>query len=545
MSNIRAAIYTRVSTEDQANGGFSMQAQEDTAKEYISNKDDMVLVKVYSDPGLSGKSIQGRPGLNRLLEDTKKGLIDFVIVWKFSRMTRDVGDMVELTNLFAKYKVTLHSLSEGSVQDTATGRLQTNMMASLNQYERENIAENVSSGMLKRAKIGYYNTKAPLGYINNFDPKTGVKIITVEPLEAKIVQKIFTLSKQGNGYRAIANRLNHDGLQTKGGNSFSTDAVKTILNNKTYIGKIQWGKYKNYAKLGRNQGVSDDYIEVDGKHQPIITQELWNAAHKQMAKTSKKPQTYGGNQNVLTGILRCPQCGGSMAVSYQSRKLKSGEKVRVRQYSCAQFRTKGSAVCSANSIHADDIEDFVSTRILLLIKGTGFGEKVVKQLEISKTEKIKEFDQISNKTESQQKQLITKIEKYQTIAASDPDLKQAMLNQEAHLRESLNDLNSRMNEIQLQIQNLSNIPSSTTVDEVMEMTYDSLIKRKGDNTAIKAFYNSLISSVTFERHANRKKTVKIDLKVSDDLVDELKEADKKDELKGSPFFGGEFVFKLY
>lgn len=120
-----------------------------------------------------------------------------------------------------------------------------------------------------------------------------------------------------------------------------------------------------------------------------------------------------------------------------------------------------------------------------------------------------------------------------------------MLNQEAHLRESLNDLNSRMNEIQLQIQNLSNIPSSTTVDEVMEMTYDSLIKRKGDNTAIKAFYNSLISSVTFERHANRKKTVKIDLKVSDDLVDELKEADKKDELKGSPFFGGEFVFKLY
>ncbi|AVH75220.1 recombinase family protein [Weissella koreensis] len=545
MSNIRAAIYTRVSTEDQANGGFSMQAQEDTAKEYISNKDDMVLVKVYSDPGLSGKSIQGRPGLNRLLEDTKKGLIDFVIVWKFSRMTRDVGDMVELTNLFAKYKVTLHSLSEGSVQDTATGRLQTNMMASLNQYERENIAENVSSGMLKRAKIGYYNTKAPLGYINNFDPKTGVKIITVEPLEAKIVQKIFTLSKQGNGYRAIANRLNHDGLQTKGGNSFSTDAVKTILNNKTYIGKIQWGKYKNYAKLGRNQGVSDDYIEVDGKHQPIITQELWNAAHKQMAKTSKKPQTYGGNQNVLTGILRCPQCGGSMAVSYQSRKLKSGEKVRVRQYSCAQFRTKGSAVCSANSIHADDIEDFVSTRILLLIKGTGFGEKVVKQLEISKTEKIKEFDQISNKIESQQKQLITKIEKYQTIAASDPDLKQAMLNQEAHLRESLNDLNSRMNEIQLQIQNLSNIPSSTTVDEVMEMTYDSLIKRKGDNTAIKAFYNSLISSVTFERHANRKKTVKIDLKVSDDLVDELKEADKKDELKGSPFFGGEFVFKLY
>lgn len=544
MNMIRAAIYTRVSTEDQANGGFSMQAQEDTANECINKQEDMELIKVYSDPGLSGKSIQGRPGLNRLLEDTKKGLIDFVIVWKFSRMTRNVGDMVELTNLFAKYKVTLHSLSEGSVQDTATGRLQTNMMASLNQYERENIAENVSSGMLKRAEIGYYNTKAPLGYVNNFDPKTGVKIITVEPLEAKIVQKIFTLSKQGNGYRAIANHLNHDGLQTKSGNSFSTDAVKTILNNKTYIGKVQWGKYKNYAKLGRKQGISDDYIEVDGKHEPIITQELWDAAHAQMAKTSKKPKIYGDNKNVLTGLLRCPQCGGSMAVSYQSRKLKSGEKVRVRQYSCAQFRAKGSAVCSANSIHADDIENFVATRILLLIKGTGFGEKVVKQLETSKTEKIKEFDQISKKIEFQQKQLITKIEKYQTIAASDPDLKQAMMNQESHLRESLNDLNNRMNDIQLQIQNLSNIPSATTVDEVMQMTYNSLIQRRGDNTAIKALYNTLISSVTVEKHAKRKKTVKIGLKVSDDLVDELNAADKKDELKGSPFFGGEFVFKL-
>lgn len=538
---LKTAIYIRVSTDDQANEGYSLQAQEDAAINFIGQRDELEFSTTYSDPGISAKSVENRPGLQRLLNDVKAGKIQFVVIWKYSRLTRSVKDMAELTAFFAKHDVILHSLSEGQSVDTATSRLQTNMMASLNQYERENIAENVASGMRKRAQEGYYNTKAPLGYINGRQPKTDIKTIEIEPTGAGIVLQIFMLASQGKGLRAIANHLNKLGFKTKADGNFSTDSVKTILNNVTYLGKVQWGKYKDWNKYHRSKGISDEVVVVDGKHEAIITQELWNTAHMELDKRSVKPAVYGDGKNVLTGLLRCPECGGSMAVSYQSRTLKDGTKKRTRQYTCAAFRSKGSSVCHANSIHADEIETLVATRILQVVELTDFGRKVISQLERAKVKRQSELSASMNRLETQKTKLVSQIQKFELIGQTDPDLADTMFQQSEHLRETVRDLDVQSKDVELSISGLSSIPKADNLVTVLTMISDTLIERRGDNEAIKGLYQAVVNQVTFDKLS---KTVDIELKLSDKLISELKAELEKDEHKSSSFFVGQIIFKI-
>ncbi|HCX8683380.1 TPA: ogr/Delta-like zinc finger family protein, partial [Staphylococcus aureus] len=88
-------------------------------------------------------------------------------------------------------------------------------------------------------------------------------------------------------------------------------------------------------------------------------------------------QVHGKGTNLLTGIIHCPQCGAPMAASNTTNTLKDGTKKRIRYYSCSNFRNKGSKVCSANSVRADVIEDYVMKQILEIVKSDKVIQRVV------------------------------------------------------------------------------------------------------------------------------------------------------------------------
>ena len=362
LSNIcRVAIYARVSTEEQAEHGYSIDAQLDTLRQYCQQS-GKVVANEYVDKGLSGKEMTKRHELKRMMRDAERREFDEVIVWKINRLSRKTRDLLEIVETLNRKNICFRSFSEKFETETPMGRFALQMMGAVGELERNTIVENVKMGLKQRAKMGLHNGGSCLGYASveqqNGDRRNKQTLFEIVPEEAVTIQKIFSLCAAGRGFRAIANQLNRDGHRTKKGNPFSESGVKEILKNPVYSGTIRYNRFEGWSEK-RRRGKNSKPILVPGLHQPIIERELWEKAQSLLQERSKvTPRTHDGF-SLLTGLIRCPQCGASMVASRTVNYLKDGTKVIRRYYSCGKFRSQGSSVCRANSVGADYAEQHV------------------------------------------------------------------------------------------------------------------------------------------------------------------------------------------
>ncbi|MFB4475744.1 recombinase family protein, partial [Oceanobacillus caeni] len=179
--------------------------------------------------------------------------------------------------------------------------------------------------------------------------------------EAEVVQLIYHMYADGKGLRAISNHLNKAGYKTKHNRYFSINGVAQILDNVIYIGKISWLKFENWDSK-RRKGKNPNPILVEGKHEPIISDELWSVVQARRKSKSFK-QRQSNEPFLLSGLLRCPDCGQGMVPSITTYTRKDGTKRKHRYYVCSDFHNKGSAACKANSIKAYEAEDTVIKKI--------------------------------------------------------------------------------------------------------------------------------------------------------------------------------------
>lgn len=382
---IKVAIYARVSTEEQAEHGYSIDAQLDTLRNYCQMY-GRVIHDEYVDSGVSGKSMTNRLELKRLLWDAEKHMFDEVLVWKINRLARKNIDLLQIVDLLDKNNIAFRSFSENFETATPMGKFALQMMGAVGELERNTIVDNVKMGMKQRAKTGLHNGKVPLGYraVLNSNISSYDSNLVVVPDEALIVTKIFELYASGRGLKSIANEFNHTGYKTKKGNPFSTSAVKDILRNPMYAGKIRYNQHENWNEK-RRRGKNAEPIIVDGKHPAIISEELWERVQQMINKRSfLPPRTFNG-EYLLTGLIRCPQCGGAMVASRTKSKLKNGETKINMYYSCGNFRNKGSSVCSANSIRKEEAEEYVFNRLKTVLTQ----EKLLKRLIEKMNDKLK------------------------------------------------------------------------------------------------------------------------------------------------------------
>jgi len=180
--------------------------------------------------------------------------------------------------------------------------------------------------------------------------------------EAITVQKIYELYAAGRGLKNIANELNHSGYKTKTGNTFSTSAVKEILNNPFYNGKTA-------TRTGVTSG-------GEGKHKAIIPDALWEKVQFLLQKKSFTPSSIFDGEFLLSGFIRCPKCGAAIVASRTRSKTKAGEYINRLYYSCGAFRSKGSSVCSANSVRKQEAEEDVMNRLAQVLSK----ERILKTL---------------------------------------------------------------------------------------------------------------------------------------------------------------------
>ncbi len=373
-SSKRVAIYARVSTEGQADDGFSIDAQLENLKKFSEFFNNTVVCE-YVDYGISGKSMDNRPALLRMLEDAKNGKFDEVLVWKLNRLARNHFDLLKIYDILENVNVSFRSSTESFETGSPSGKLLFSMLGCIGEFERETIVDNVKSGMKQRAKQGYFNGGRMLGYksVISDDSKIKSEIVVIEE-EASSIRWIFDWYVSGIGYKGIAKRLNELGVKTVKDNSFNIQAVRNILMNPTYAGYIRYNKYVNHSKK-RRKGNEQESILVKGNHEAIISEETWAKASAIFESNKCESRKVTKGVFILTGILKCPQCGSSM-VAGRVCKTEGGDKRYYNYYQCSRYKNYGSCECSANSIRAELAEKTV----INMLQRFAFNDEVIEDV---------------------------------------------------------------------------------------------------------------------------------------------------------------------
>lgn len=400
----KVAIYTRVSTIEQAEEGYSIDEQLRVLREYCDDH-GYAIFQEYADKGISGKNIKGRPGLVHLLNDASNKQFDLVLVWKMNRLSRKLSDLTKIEELLKKHNIAFRSYKERYETETPSGKLQFHMMAAIAEFERDNIAENVKMGMLARAREGSWNGGQVLGYDVISTPKKDGKHkaseLVVNDQEASIVRKIFELYTSGYGYKSMANRLNKEGYHTKKRKMFSISSMKTIVTNPLYVGLIRYNVRRDWAEKRRNN-INPDPIIVKGKHEPIITEETWEKAKSIKASRGGKPNRIHSGEHPLTGIMRCPACGAGMVLGRTTNQLKDGTKRVLEYYVCGKWKNKGTAACRSNGVRIDYADKYVLEKISKIANNALLIKKIVDNVN---TKRDTEIEPLRKEYEAIQKQL--------------------------------------------------------------------------------------------------------------------------------------------
>jgi site-specific DNA recombinase len=223
----RTAAYLRVSTDEQAQSGVSLDAQRTKIAAYALLY-GLDIVATFTDAGASGKTMD-RPGLKAALRTLRDGRADSLIVVKLDRLTRSVRDLGSLIDeYFSAGRYGLLSVGEQIDTRSAAGRFMLNVLGSVAQWERETIAERTATALRhKRDRRQVYN-HTPLGF-----DRVGGQLVRNDA-EAAIVARIRTMRDQGASLHRIADELNRTGATGKQGGRFHASTVRSILANEIH-----------------------------------------------------------------------------------------------------------------------------------------------------------------------------------------------------------------------------------------------------------------------------------------------------------------------
>lgn len=334
-------LYVRVSTEEQAQEGFSIRAQEQKLKDFARIK-DWSIFRIYIDEGISGKNITERPAMCELIEDVKGGVVQNVLVFKIDRLTRSTADLIYLVDLFNAHGCAFNSLMESIDTQTASGRMFLKIIGIFAEFERENIIERTKLGVERKVKEGYALCTATPSF--GYDRPKGEKLQTINEEEAGIVREIFDLYvNQGMSLTGIARLLNLRKIATKHDSMWTSIKIRRVLNNVNYIGNV---RHHVYDKKNGYRG--------EGLHEGFIAPELFEAAGRLLEKNlSTSPRKKPREDNYFSGFLICSKCGYRLKTRNRSKESADGTKQHFGNYVCGNRTVR---TCSASSMSHKKVE---------------------------------------------------------------------------------------------------------------------------------------------------------------------------------------------
>lgn len=361
-----AAAYIRVSTDDQIE--YSPESQIKSIREY-AKRNDYILPEelVFIDEGISGKKAEKRPEFMRMIgvAKTKPKPFDAILLWKFSRFARNREDSIVYKSMLRKQLgIEVVSISE-NVGDDKMSILIEALIEAMDEFYSINLAEEVKRGMTEKAHRGEAMTIAPYGY------KIEKKKYVVDEKEAVIIRNVFDGYNKGKGIWRLASELNAMGIKTHRGGMIESRTIDYWLHNPVYAGMIRWTPS---GKIRRNFDNPDSLV-IKGEHEPLISEETWEATQKKLCATKARYKKYSKDNNEishwLVSVTRCGICGRAM-VNCGGYMVCSG---------------KSHAVCKGvKSIKTESLADFVLSDLQAVVDGDKSGINVV-QSSAEKTNK--------------------------------------------------------------------------------------------------------------------------------------------------------------
>jgi DNA invertase Pin-like site-specific DNA recombinase len=223
---VRAIGYVRVSTEEQARGGISLDMQRAKIRAYATLH-ELDLLETVADEGISGCSIKIRPGVQKVLQMVKEKRVDAVIIYKLDRLARNTVEALEVARLMDRKGVGLHSITEKLDTRSALGRFFFTLMASLAEMERGLISERIQAAMER---------KKEKGEACNNNPEYGFRVVAGRVVpdleEQKIIQSIRSLHGEGHTIHGIIGILSQNSMFNRRGRPFGKTQIHTILQRK-------------------------------------------------------------------------------------------------------------------------------------------------------------------------------------------------------------------------------------------------------------------------------------------------------------------------
>jgi len=347
---MRAAIYARKSTEQTgvADEARSVTRQIEHAKAYALKKGWSVAEEhVFIDDGISGAEFERRPGFQRLLTSLKPHpLFQHLVVMDESRLGRESIEVSSLLKRISVAGVVTHCyLDDKAVQlDTPTDKVMLALRGFTDESQRTQGAQRTHDAMLRKARAGHVTGGRVYGY-DNIEILSGLLDAYGRPRrdhverrindgQAAVVKQIFRHCAEGKGMVSIARRLNDEGLPAPRNSqgrriSWSPSSVRSVLFRRLYLGEVIWNKTKKRNPWGIQQQrkrPEREWVRIPMPQLQIVSEAEWKAAHNRLDATRAsymrgtkgelwgRPASKLDSKYLLTGLVRCGLCGGSLYV---------------------------------------------------------------------------------------------------------------------------------------------------------------------------------------------------------------------------------------
>lgn len=351
---IRAVLYVRVSndTQDVQN---SIAAQISEAKQYAA-RHNIIIVRIYIEEAETGRT-DNRPRFQEMIAHAtaKEPDFDIVLVWKFSRFSRNDYDNAVYKHMLKKRGIRVVSVKE-PIDDSPQGQLMERVIEGMDAFYSANLSQEVRRGQRHIAERGYYpGHKAPYGYTLEKVQEEGGNalhnVFVVDPKTAPIVRRIFREAIAGRTQGDIRKGLDADGVPTpkpknKGeakGTRWAESTIHDILHDLTYAGYIVWGV---------SSASGDPPVIAKGRHDPIVSEDEFEQA-KRVMKSKARGVTHprqAGSVWMLSGMLQCRKCEANLII-------RSSKKGTSRMYKCRTRRYDGVETCDCPNVNAPKLDE--------------------------------------------------------------------------------------------------------------------------------------------------------------------------------------------
>lgn len=368
-------IYCRLSNDDERDGeSVSIENQKLLLQSYVRQM-GWNEIDVYIDDGYTGTNFN-RPGVQRLIEDAKAKRINLILVKDLSRFGRNYIEIGQYTDyLFPSIGCRFVALNNGV--DTESKNGSTDVMCFLNlfnEFYSRDTSKKVKAVKRACAENGkFMGTYPAYGYKRDNEDKHH---LVIDEDTAPIVRRIFSMRATGMGFTGIAAQLNEEGIPSPGmlyyqrrgkadprrvNHKWAGETVKHLIRNEVYIGNMVQGKtgtvsYKNKKLISKPE---DEWIRVEGTHESIISQEIWDTVQSIDQKRVRKNAASDGIRSVFTGLVYCAECGFKMRNHTEKFTYKDGSPGRYSSFICGNYARSGKSACTIHTIYENVLEQIV------------------------------------------------------------------------------------------------------------------------------------------------------------------------------------------